>query len=233
MLIIGSSCSRGQVRIPSIKLTAPTPWSLFIYSNASFPLQLCWCYGGGKEIGWSRKQVSSLGRCCFCCWCVPGRLQHAVSTATSTVDYPVKPGKYQKLSFFQNFWFLLFACQGCQVWGHCRWVRRGLVLMWEVSTGTCQVSWWPFYNFRLLECMMYRTGLIHLLMITRLLQLAFKFGLHIWLCWCFITLLCWLLVRMENSVLGNALEGVPEESEGEEQPNYSKIESADNLDGKY
>lgn len=46
-------------------------------------------------------------------------------------------------------------------------------------------------------------------------------------------LLCWLLVRMENSVLGNALEGVPEESEGEEQPTDSKIESADNLDGKY
>lgn len=38
---------------------------------------------------------------------------------------------------------------------------------------------------------------------------------------------------MENSVLGNALEGVPEESEGEEQPTDSKIESADNLDGKY
>lgn len=38
---------------------------------------------------------------------------------------------------------------------------------------------------------------------------------------------------MENSVLGNALEGVPEEPEGEEQPADSKIESADNLDGKY
>lgn len=39
---------------------------------------------------------------------------------------------------------------------------------------------------------------------------------------------------MENSVLGNALEGVPEESEGEEQqPTGSKIERADNLDGKY
>ncbi len=37
---------------------------------------------------------------------------------------------------------------------------------------------------------------------------------------------------MENTVLGNALEGVPEESseEGEKQ-NDSKIESADNLDG--
>lgn len=42
-----------------------------------------------------------------------------------------------------------------------------------------------------------------------------------------------LVVRMENSVLGNALEGVPEESEGEEQPTDSKIESADNLDGMY
>ncbi|MCJ8729752.1 hypothetical protein PDJAM_G00110230 [Pangasius djambal] len=41
------------------------------------------------------------------------------------------------------------------------------------------------------------------------------------------------LARMENSVLGNALEGVPEESseEGEKQ-NDSKIESADNLDEK-
>lgn len=40
--------------------------------------------------------------------------------------------------------------------------------------------------------------------------------------------------RMENSVLGNALEGVPEESseEGEKQ-NDSKIESAENLDGGY
>lgn len=38
---------------------------------------------------------------------------------------------------------------------------------------------------------------------------------------------------MENSVLGNALEGVPEESEGEEPPTDSKIESADNLDGMY
>lgn len=38
--------------------------------------------------------------------------------------------------------------------------------------------------------------------------------------------------RMENTVLGNALDGVPEESseEGEKQ-NDSKIESADNLDG--
>lgn len=39
------------------------------------------------------------------------------------------------------------------------------------------------------------------------------------------------LVRMENSVLGNALEGVPEESEEEEQPNNSNVESASNLDG--
>ncbi|XP_051563750.1 histone-binding protein N1/N2-like isoform X2 [Myxocyprinus asiaticus] len=41
------------------------------------------------------------------------------------------------------------------------------------------------------------------------------------------------LARMENSVLGNALEGVPEESseEGDKQ-NDSKIESADNLDEK-
>ncbi|CAJ1061103.1 nuclear autoantigenic sperm protein isoform X3 [Xyrichtys novacula] len=38
------------------------------------------------------------------------------------------------------------------------------------------------------------------------------------------------LARMENSVLGNALEGVPEESEEEEQPKDSNIESANNLD---
>ncbi|XP_058495418.1 nuclear autoantigenic sperm protein isoform X3 [Solea solea] len=38
------------------------------------------------------------------------------------------------------------------------------------------------------------------------------------------------LARMENSVLGNALEGVPEESEEEEQPPNSNIESASNLD---
>lgn len=38
---------------------------------------------------------------------------------------------------------------------------------------------------------------------------------------------------MENSVLGNALEGVPEESEEEEQPNNANLESADNLDGWY
>uniref|UniRef100_A0A3Q3F8W7 Nuclear autoantigenic sperm protein (histone-binding) n=1 Tax=Labrus bergylta TaxID=56723 RepID=A0A3Q3F8W7_9LABR len=35
---------------------------------------------------------------------------------------------------------------------------------------------------------------------------------------------------MENSVLGNALEGVPEESEEEEQPKDSNVESANNLD---
>ncbi|KAI4829525.1 hypothetical protein KUCAC02_023565 [Chaenocephalus aceratus] len=38
------------------------------------------------------------------------------------------------------------------------------------------------------------------------------------------------LARMENSVLGNALEGVPEESEEEDEPNSSNIESANNLD---
>lgn len=38
------------------------------------------------------------------------------------------------------------------------------------------------------------------------------------------------LARMENSVLGNALDGVPEESEEEEQPSNSNIESANNLD---
>ncbi|XP_076010649.1 nuclear autoantigenic sperm protein isoform X2 [Genypterus blacodes] len=38
------------------------------------------------------------------------------------------------------------------------------------------------------------------------------------------------LARMENGVLGNALEGVPEESEEEEQPGDSNVESANNLD---
>ncbi|XP_077390947.1 histone-binding protein N1/N2-like [Festucalex cinctus] len=38
------------------------------------------------------------------------------------------------------------------------------------------------------------------------------------------------LARMENTVLGNALEGVPEGSEDEEQPTNSNIESANNLD---
>lgn len=38
---------------------------------------------------------------------------------------------------------------------------------------------------------------------------------------------------MENTVLGNALEGVPEESEEEEQPSNPNIESANNLDGQY
>ncbi|KAK7889119.1 hypothetical protein WMY93_024679 [Mugilogobius chulae] len=40
------------------------------------------------------------------------------------------------------------------------------------------------------------------------------------------------LARMENTVLGNALEGVPEEEEGEEedQPSNPNIESANNLD---
>uniref|UniRef100_A0A3Q0RLT6 Nuclear autoantigenic sperm protein (histone-binding) n=1 Tax=Amphilophus citrinellus TaxID=61819 RepID=A0A3Q0RLT6_AMPCI len=41
------------------------------------------------------------------------------------------------------------------------------------------------------------------------------------------------LARMENTVLGNALEGVPEEGEEEEQPSNSNVESADNLDGQY
>lgn len=36
---------------------------------------------------------------------------------------------------------------------------------------------------------------------------------------------------MENSVLGNALEGVPEEEE-DEKPKDSNVESTDNVDGK-
>uniref|UniRef100_A0A3Q2FV68 Nuclear autoantigenic sperm protein n=1 Tax=Cyprinodon variegatus TaxID=28743 RepID=A0A3Q2FV68_CYPVA len=40
------------------------------------------------------------------------------------------------------------------------------------------------------------------------------------------------LARMENSVLGNALEGVPEEDEEEGKPKDPNIESAENLDEK-
>ncbi|XP_028283496.1 histone-binding protein N1/N2-like isoform X2 [Parambassis ranga] len=40
------------------------------------------------------------------------------------------------------------------------------------------------------------------------------------------------LARMENSVLGNALEGVPEEDEDENKPKDSNVESAENLDEK-
>lgn len=37
---------------------------------------------------------------------------------------------------------------------------------------------------------------------------------------------------MENSVLGNALEGVPEEEEEEEKPKDSNVESVENVDGE-
>ncbi|XP_060940950.1 histone-binding protein N1/N2-like [Limanda limanda] len=40
------------------------------------------------------------------------------------------------------------------------------------------------------------------------------------------------LARMENSVLGNALEGVPEEDEEEEKPKDSNVESTENIDEK-
>lgn len=40
------------------------------------------------------------------------------------------------------------------------------------------------------------------------------------------------LARMENSVLGNALEGVPEEEEEEEKPKDSNVESTENVDEK-
>lgn len=36
---------------------------------------------------------------------------------------------------------------------------------------------------------------------------------------------------MENSVLGNALEGVPEEEEDEEKPKDSNVENTENIDG--
>lgn len=57
-------------------------------------------------------------------------------------------------------------------------------------------------------------------------------GLSLFLSFCFLQLYSDVVLRMENSVLGNALEGVPEESEEEEQPNNSNIESANNLDGQ-
>ncbi len=37
---------------------------------------------------------------------------------------------------------------------------------------------------------------------------------------------------MENSVLGNALEGVPEEEEDEEKPKDSNVDSTENIDGE-
>ncbi|TMS09450.1 Nuclear autoantigenic sperm protein [Larimichthys crocea] len=40
------------------------------------------------------------------------------------------------------------------------------------------------------------------------------------------------LARMENSVLGNALEGVPEEEEEEEKPMDSNVDSTENVDEK-
>lgn len=45
------------------------------------------------------------------------------------------------------------------------------------------------------------------------------------------------IFRMENSVLGNALEGVPQEEEGEEdeeaeqKPKESNVEGTENIDG--
>lgn len=148
-------------------------------------------------------------------------MQHAVSTATSTVDYPGKPGKYQKLYLpvraakygdtADECGEALFLC------------GKSLLELARLVDGLFTIlDSWNDVCFGLV--------LTHLL-ISFLLQLASNlapsFG-------CVDAILCcWLLVRMENSVLGNALEGVPEESEGEEQPNDSKIESADNLDGKY
>uniref|UniRef100_A0A3Q3VKG5 Tetratricopeptide SHNi-TPR domain-containing protein n=1 Tax=Mola mola TaxID=94237 RepID=A0A3Q3VKG5_MOLML len=40
------------------------------------------------------------------------------------------------------------------------------------------------------------------------------------------------LARMENSVLGNALDGVPEEEEEEEKPKDSNVDSTENIDEK-
>lgn len=148
VLLIGGSCCRGQVSFRRLK--PPRLLCDRCQTNARFCLQLCRCHGGGKEAGWSRKQVSGLGRCGFCCCCVPGRMQHVVSTVT-TGGLSKKPGHLKHEVILKSIVaFLKSACQGCQVWGHCRWVWGGLVLVWEVSAGTCQVCWWPFlFSFRL------------------------------------------------------------------------------------
>lgn len=45
-------------------------------------------------------------------------------------------------------------------------------------------------------------------------------------------LTCFYFSRMENGVLGNALEGVQvEEEEGEKAEDDSMVENADNIDG--
>ena len=42
-----------------------------------------------------------------------------------------------------------------------------------------------------------------------------------------------IVLRMENTVLGNALIGVPEEEEdGEDKPKDSNIETTENIDGE-
>lgn len=85
LLIGGSCCCRGQVRFRRLK--PPRLVSDQCQTNARFCLQLCRCDGGGKEAGWSRKQVSGLGRCGFCCCCVPGCMQHVVSAVTTRRDF--------------------------------------------------------------------------------------------------------------------------------------------------
>lgn len=80
VFLIGSCC-RGQVRFRRLK--PPRLLCDQYQTNARFCLQLCRCDGGGKEAGWSRQQVSGVGRCGFCCCCVPGRVQHVVSTGTT------------------------------------------------------------------------------------------------------------------------------------------------------
>lgn len=71
------------------------------------PSPQLWCYGGGKEIDWYREQASSDGRCCFCCQCLPGRMQHAVSIDKSAVtDSPRKTTFTIKIMFVCLFVFI-------------------------------------------------------------------------------------------------------------------------------
>lgn len=84
MLIIVSCCGR-QVSVRTVNTAASCRVSHSAVTKHAcvfvcfFPnLQLC-CHGGGKETDRHREQASCDGRCCFCCRCVPGRLQYAVS----------------------------------------------------------------------------------------------------------------------------------------------------------
>lgn len=101
VLLIGGSCCRGQVRFRRLK--PPRLLCDQCQTNARFCLQLCRCDGGGKEAGWSRKQVSGVGRCGFCCCGVPGRMQHVVSTVTTRRAFHETRWS-QTWSYSQKYW---------------------------------------------------------------------------------------------------------------------------------